>query len=252
VSFLPGRPIFEEALHRASTTPYVPPNESDFNRRHRPRAGRMRRGRGVVNSMNRWPCRPQIIRKRRSTSYPELLDMQAFKTPVPLLATPILVTMLVTAALAQTASPERIDEIAARGAHVMPFDLKRTRHVFTRTPDGGLQRVVARVPSDSEQIALIREHLTKISRDFSQGDFSDPEKIHGEQMPGLAELRTAKPGQLRVEYRELPDGGEIIYASDDAALVAAVHRWFDAQLTDHGRDATPGPEHGTLHHGMGH
>jgi hypothetical protein len=66
-------------------------------------------------------------------------------------------------------------------------------------------------------------------------------------MPGLAELRNARPGKLRVEYRELPNGAEIDYASDDPALIAAIHRWFDAQLAEHGPDAMPGHPHGAMH-----
>jgi hypothetical protein len=64
-------------------------------------------------------------------------------------------------------------------------------------------------------------------------------------MPGLAELRNAKPGQLRVEYKDLNDGAEITYSSEDPGLTAAIHQWFDAQLADHGPDAIPG--HGSMH-----
>jgi len=152
-----------------------------------------------------------------------------------------------TTVSAQTASPERIEEVAKRGAEVMPFDLKQTQHVFTKTETGGVQQVVARDPANAEQIGLIRQHLTKISQEFARGDFSDPARIHGEDMPGLAELRSAQPGKLRVEYRELPNGAEIVYSSDDPALIAAVHRWFDAQLAEHGPDAMPGHPHGAMH-----
>jgi hypothetical protein len=149
-----------------------------------------------------------------------------------------------------TAPPERIHEVAERGSHVMPFELQRTQHVFTKTRSGGVQRVVVRDPTDSTQIALIREHLTKISTDFRKGDFSDPAKIHGESMPGLAALRSAKPGQMKIAYRELPDGGEITYSSRSPTLIKAVHAWFDAQLMDHGPDAVPGHSHEhMMHHG---
>jgi hypothetical protein len=36
----------------------------------------------------------------------------------------------------------------------------------------------------------------------------------------------------------LDDGAELVYVSHSPAMVAAVHRWFDAQLADHGDDAT--------------
>ncbi len=149
--------------------------------------------------------------------------------------------------LAQTPSPERLKEVAERGMHVMPFDLKLTQHIFTKTESGGIQQVVVRESSDKHQIELIRQHLTKISGEFSHGDFSDPEKIHGKEMPGLATLRTAKPGQLHVQYNELPDGAEISYSSKELGLVDAIHRWFDAQLADHGPDAMPGMDHSSMH-----
>ena len=149
--------------------------------------------------------------------------------------------------LAQTPSPERLKEVTERGMHVMPFDLKLTQHIFTKTETGGIQQVVVRESNDKPQIELIRQHLTKISGEFSHGDFSDPEKIHGKEMPGLAELRNAKPGQLHVLYKELPDGAEITYSSKEPGLVDAIHRWFDAQLADHGPDAMPGMNHGSMH-----
>ena len=128
----------------------------------------------------------------------------------------------------------------------MPFDLKQTQHIFNKTETGGVQHVIVREKGNSNQIELIRQHLTKISGEFSRGDFSDPEKIHGKDMPGLAALRTAKPGQLHVQYKELPDGAEITYSAEDKALIDAVHQWFDAQLADHGPDAMPGMNHGNI------
>ncbi|BBA35079.1 cytochrome c family protein [Methylocaldum marinum] len=159
----------------------------------------------------------------------------------------VLALGLPATAPAQTASPERIEEVAKRGAEVMPFDLKQTQHIFTKTETGGVQQVVVRDPADAGQIELIRQHLTKISQDFARGDFSDPARIHGEDMPGLAELRSAPSGKFGVEYRELPNGAEIAYSSEDPALIAAVHRWFDAQITEHGHDAVPGHPHGAMH-----
>ena len=65
-------------------------------------------------------------------------------------------------------------------------------------------------------------------------------------MPGLAVLRTAKPGQLQVQYKELPDGAEINYSAEDKALIIAIHEWFDAQLADHCPNAMPGMNHGDM------
>ncbi len=174
--------------------------------------------------------------------------MQHLNTKVILIVSAILGMTLTHAALAQPASPERLNEVTQRGMHVMPFDLKQTQHIFNKTETGGVQQVIVREPGNSKQIELIRQHLTKISGEFSRGDFSDPEKIHGKEMPGLAVLRTAKPGQLHVQYKELPDGAEINYFADDKELITAIHQWFDAQLADHGSDAAmPGMDHGNMH-----
>lgn len=163
--------------------------------------------------------------------------------------------ILALATLAMLAGPPpataeasaRQAEVAERGAVVMPFDLDKTRHIFTKTPGGGVQRVVALSADDQAQIGLIRQHLRDIASRFSQGDFSGPAHIHGEGMPGLKELRNAQPGQWRVEYRELANGGEVDYSSARPELVRAIHAWFDAQLADHGRHAMPGHHPGMTH-----
>ncbi|CAN0625949.1 protein of unknown function [Burkholderia multivorans] len=67
-------------------------------------------------------------------------------------------------------------------------------------------------------------------------------------MPGLALLRVAQPGELKIRYRDLPNGGEIAYRTDKPCLVTALHQWFDAQLTDHGHDAMAGHDPGMMHH----
>jgi hypothetical protein len=45
---------------------------------------------------------------------------------------------------------------------------------------------------------------------------------------------------IRIDYKDLSDGGEVRYSSSHPPLVAALHRWFDAQLSDHGADAKKG------------
>jgi hypothetical protein len=149
---------------------------------------------------------------------------------------------------AEAADEKRLDEVAERGAHVMPFDLEKTLHIFTKTENGGLQQVVVKDKSDAEQIRLIQSHLSKISGEFKRSDFSNPEKIHGESMPGLAELKKAKPGEIKIEYTELPDGAQIDYSSNSPKLIDAIHQWFDAQLSEHARHAISGENHQHTHH----
>ena len=130
-------------------------------------------------------------------------------------------------------------EVAAGGAEVMPFELARTTHVFAKRPDGGVQTVVADDPRESEQVVLVRAHLREEAEKFRRGDVDDPARVHGMEMPGLAEIRR---GARRIEilYADVPAGGRIRYRTEDAVLVAALHRWFDAQVSDHGAHAEAG------------
>jgi hypothetical protein len=134
------------------------------------------------------------------------------------------------------APPTRQEEVATRGARVMPFDLEHTMHVFQPLADGGLQTVTAKDPSNSQQIALIQAHLQEEVTKFRQGDFSDPATIHGEDMPGLAALRAGAP-QIAMQYTPLPNGAQIRYRTQDPTLITALHQWVAAQLADHGQHA---------------
>jgi hypothetical protein len=154
----------------------------------------------------------------------------------------VLVALALSGILASTgvgSAPTRQEEVAKRGAQVMPFDLEQTMHMFQPLADGGRQTVTAQDPANSTQIALIQAHLQEEAAKFRQGDFSDPAKIHGEDMPGLAALK-AGAGHIDVQYTPLPNGAQIQYTTQDAALIAALHQWFAAQLSDHG------------HHAVGH
>ena len=122
----------------------------------------------------------------------------------------------------------------------MPFNLAATTHIFTKTPQGGVQQVVVKTANDAEQVRLTRLHLKEIRDQFLRGDYSGPTRIHGQDMPGLAELKAAAPGQIAITYTDIKGGAELSYKTADAALVSALHRWFDAQLSDHGKDAMAG------------
>jgi hypothetical protein len=126
--------------------------------------------------------------------------------------------------------------IQDRAAQVMPFDLDRTTHTFTKTATGGVEQVVADSASDLADIDLVRGHLRREAERFARGDFSDSARIHGDDMPGLRAL-VAADGRLSVEYTQVPTGARITYSSADPTVSAAVHAWFDAQNSDH---AMPG------------
>ena len=129
----------------------------------------------------------------------------------------------------------------------MPFNLDQTVHVFSKKEDGGLQQVVVKNQTNTGQIKLIRQHLNEIANKFKQGDFSDPSKLHGDNMPGLADLKKAGQGEINIAYTELPDGAQITYETDKPDLIHAIHLWCDAQLSDHARHAMPNHPHHQMH-----
>jgi hypothetical protein len=147
------------------------------------------------------------------------------------------VAAMVLFTIAISPAQTRQAEVAKRGAKVMPFDLEQTTHVFQKLDDGGLQKVIVKDPANKKQIALIQSHLKEESEKFRKGDFSDPAKIHGEDMPGLAQLKLGA-AKVDIRYSVLPDGAQVRYTAKDPKVITALHRWFDAQVSDHGHHAT--------------
>ncbi len=123
------------------------------------------------------------------------------------------------------------------GSYIMPFSLEETTHIFKQLPDGGVEQVLVKDPGNKDQIALIQMHLQYETDSFRQGNFSDPMKIHGEDMPGVSDLRKDVT-KIIFTYHALSNGAEITYSSKDPGAVSAIHTWFDAQVKDHGKDAT--------------
>jgi hypothetical protein len=119
---------------------------------------------------------------------------------------------------------------------VMPFDASKTMHIFRMTESGGVQQVVARDPGETDQVSQVRQHLKHEAEKFQHGDYSDPAKLHGAGMPGLKELQ-AGASRIKVSYVELPKGAAITFETTDLHLITAIHRWFGAQLSEHGADA---------------
>jgi hypothetical protein len=130
----------------------------------------------------------------------------------------------------------RQDHVHQMSPGVMPFDVAKTLHIFKMTETGGVERVVAKNPAAADQIALIRQHLQHEMMKFQRGDYSDPAMLHGAAMPGLRELQKGA-SRIKVSYASLPSGAEITFQTADLHLLTALHRWFGAQLSEHGADA---------------
>lgn len=150
-------------------------------------------------------------------------------------------TLLLAAALFAT-SPFVLAQVPQEHVHqhggdVMPFDLAKTVHVFRMTDEGGVQKVVMRGDAkDPQQVEMIQHHLMMEAQRFQKGDYGDPARLHGPAMPGLRELE-ARASRIKVSYNALPDGAEIRFRAHDIGTITAIHRWFGAQLSEHGADA---------------
>lgn len=153
-------------------------------------------------------------------------------------ATSLCVFLLLAAtthAMAQTQQ----EHVHGMSHSVMPFDIAKALHIFAMTELGGVERVVVKDKRYADQIDAIRRHLRMESERFQRGDYSDPALLHGSDMPGLRELRLGAT-RITVRYSDLPNGGEIRFETADPHLLAAIHRWFGVQLSEHGADAKAG------------
>jgi len=136
-----------------------------------------------------------------------------------------------------SATADTTQEHVHGAAHgVMPFDMSKTMHVFVMNDEGGVQKVVAREGAGADQVDMIRHHLQHEAEAFAQGDFADPAHLHGNSMPGLADIKKAA-GKIQVTYSPLPSGAQITFQATDIHTITAIHRWFGAQLSEHGADA---------------
>jgi len=146
--------------------------------------------------------------------------------------TTVVLMFCCTTALSQTTQ----DHVHQMSHGVMPFDMSKTVHIFKMTEFGGIQRVVAKDPIEADQVALIRQHLQHEAERFQRGDYSDPATLHGQLMPGLIDLQDGG-SRIKVSYLPISEGAEISFETTDLHLLTAIHRWFGAQLSEHGADA---------------
>jgi len=147
---------------------------------------------------------------------------------------------------ASAAPPPAQAVIEQRSERVMPFDMKRSTHMFRPTPSGGVQTVVS-TDGDRKQVALVRAHLRSIASSFARGDFADPVRIHGASAPGLAALRRDWR-HLRVSYADVRNGGAVTFGSTEPTVISAIHAFFAMQVRDHGQHAKMMP--GDMHMNM--
>jgi hypothetical protein len=131
----------------------------------------------------------------------------------------------------QSAADTSFAAMQQRGKMAMGVDQTTSTHKFDALPDGGrieLQRDV----DDSVGIAQIRAHLRLIQHAFQAGDFSTPEFVHMQAMPGTAEMARRR-NVIEYSYHDLPRGGEVVMRTSDADALAAIHSFMGAQRMGH-------------------
>lgn len=141
------------------------------------------------------------------------------------------------------AENQKLEPIEQRMQLLLPYIVDQTLESFSKTVHGGIQHVVVKSADNSVQIKVVQTHLRKMVDRYRKGDFSFSEKVHGADMPGLAQLKSAKTDDIKFEYKELSNGGQIHYSSEYPLLVSALHEWIDAQNKAHGNLEIGGHKH---------
>lgn len=113
----------------------------------------------------------------------------------------------------------------------MGVDQTTSTHRFDALPDGG-RIELQRDTDDSLGIAQIRAHLHLIQHAFQAGDFSTPQFVHMQTMPGTA-VMARKRDVIAYTYRDLPRGGEVVMKTADPGALAAIHTFMGAQRMGH-------------------
>ncbi len=141
-------------------------------------------------------------------------------------------------AVAQSAPPKKPDPhdsafaaMQQRGTRAMGVDQYTSTHRFDELPDGGVIRLVRDV-DDSAGVAHIRSHLRDVARSFAAGDFSTPEFVHMQTVPGT-KVMAARRTAISYTTRDVPRGGEVRITTHDAEALAAVHQFLSFQRTEH-------------------
>src|SRR6476661_5396651 len=118
-----------------------------------------------------------------------------------------------------------------RGKMAMGVDQSTSTHTFDALPNGGRIELL-RDLDDSLGIAQIRAHLRLIQHAFQAGDFSTPQFVHMQSMPGTA-VMARKRDVIAYDYHDLPRGGEVVMTTADAEALAAIHAFMGAQRMEH-------------------
>jgi hypothetical protein len=116
----------------------------------------------------------------------------------------------------------------------LPYAVDQALEGFAKTADGGIMQIIAKSADDAQQITRMQQYLRQTAEEYKKGDFSYTERFHGTNMPGLAQMKAAKAGEIKYQYKALNNGGQIVFSTEDPQLLNALHAWIDAQIKEHG------------------
>jgi hypothetical protein len=119
----------------------------------------------------------------------------------------------------------------ARGQMAMGVDQYTSSHTFDALPDGGRIELLRDV-ADTLGIRQIQAHLRLIEHAFQAGDFSTPEFVHMQKMPGT-DVMARKHDLITYRYSPLPRGGEVRMMTSDPEALTAIHAFLAAQRGEH-------------------
>lgn len=122
--------------------------------------------------------------------------------------------------------------MTSRGEQGMGFFQTTTTHHFLLKPNGGVIALTANDKKDAAAREQIRTHLVHIANAFARGDFDIPMFVHDQTPPGVPEMkRFAK--QIRYQFHETDQGGEVEITSTSAEAIRAIHDFLVFQIREH-------------------
>jgi hypothetical protein len=124
------------------------------------------------------------------------------------------------------------DGVDRRHDHVTGVGHADSVHHFMMDARGGAIRLEVKDAADVAGRDRIRAHLSAIAKQFAEGRFDLPMKIHDRVPPGVPVMQRLK-GSIRYRYEPTDKGGRVVIATGNREALAAVHEFLRFQIDDH-------------------
>ncbi len=123
-------------------------------------------------------------------------------------------------------------EMMKRGEKGMGFSQETTTHHFRLLADGGAIEIQANDPKDAGTRDQIRQHLSHITKMFSDGNFEIPMFIHDKVPPGVPTMSDLHD-QIHYDFGPTDSGGRVRIRTNNARAVQAVHEFLRFQIAEY-------------------